>query len=43
MVERRIGGVPGTAGGGVPFLDFSKMLAEKFPALIAFRAAREED
>ncbi|MBI5584459.1 MAG: hypothetical protein HY892_11610 [Deltaproteobacteria bacterium] len=42
MVERRIGGVPGTAGGGVPFLDLSKMLTDKFPALIAFRTAREE-
>jgi tryptophan 2,3-dioxygenase len=40
VVERRIGRVPGTAGGGIPFLDFSRRLQVKFPALIAFRAAR---
>lgn len=40
VVERRIGDVPGTAGGGIPFLDFSRTLNDNFPALIAFRAAR---
>lgn len=40
VVQRRVGAVPGTAGGGIPFLDFSRTLNERFPALIAFRAAR---
>ena len=40
VVLRRVGAVPGTAGGGIPFLDFSRTLNERFPALIAFRAAR---
>ncbi|MEW6720346.1 MAG: tryptophan 2,3-dioxygenase family protein [Thermodesulfobacteriota bacterium] len=39
VVERRVGGVPGTAGGGVPFLDYSRSLVEKFPALAGYRAA----
>jgi hypothetical protein len=38
MVERRTGPVPGTAGGGVPFLDYSRSLVSRFPALIALRA-----
>lgn len=40
MVERRVGGVPGTAGGGVPYLDYSRSLVAMFPALPAWRAER---
>jgi tryptophan 2,3-dioxygenase len=43
MVERRTGAVPGTAGGGAPFLDYSRTLAGLFPALIAFRQALENE
>jgi hypothetical protein len=43
MVERRTGAVPGTAGGGAPFLDYSRTLAGLFPALIAFRKAIENE
>jgi tryptophan 2,3-dioxygenase len=42
LVARRLGEVPGTAGGGAPFLEFFRTLAQRFPALIALRAAREK-
>jgi tryptophan 2,3-dioxygenase len=41
VIARRVGTVPGTAGGGVPYLDFARELISRFPALVAFRAARE--
>jgi len=41
VVARRVGSVAGTAGGGVPYLDFARELLGLFPALVAFRAARE--
>ncbi|RJQ55722.1 MAG: hypothetical protein C4526_02945 [Nitrospiraceae bacterium] len=40
VVKRRLGEVPGTAGSGAPFLDFSQTLTVRFPALIAVKAAR---
>ena len=40
-VARRIGEVPGTAGGGVPYLDFSRELIGHFPALAHFRERYE--
>ncbi len=40
-VARRIGEVPGTAGGGVPYLDFSRELIGLFPALAHFREKGE--
>lgn len=40
VVERRIGNVPGTAGGGVPYLDFSRELIGYFPGLIALNTIK---
>jgi hypothetical protein len=37
VVERRLGPIPGTAGGGVPYLRLSRDLLRYFPALLAFR------
>ncbi len=37
VITRRIGEVPGTAGGGVPYLDFSRALLSHFPALALFQ------
>jgi tryptophan 2,3-dioxygenase len=42
VVARRVGSVAGTAGGGVPYLDFARELIGLFPALVAFRAVREQ-
>ncbi|MBI5740770.1 MAG: hypothetical protein HZA16_08610 [Nitrospirae bacterium] len=41
VVKRRLGEVPGTAGSGASFLDFSQTLTVRFPALIAVKAARQ--
>jgi tryptophan 2,3-dioxygenase len=42
VVERRIGDVPGTAGGGVSYLDFSRSLIEYFPALAGLSGERKK-
>lgn len=42
LVERRIGSISGTAGGGVPYLDFSRELIRWFPGLVALKACREK-
>jgi tryptophan 2,3-dioxygenase len=39
VVAKRIGEVAGTAGGGVPYLDFSRELITLFPALVGYTAA----
>ena len=39
VIARRIGEVAGTAGGGVPYLDFSRELITRFPALAGYAAA----
>ena len=42
VIAGRVGSVAGTAGGGVPYLDFARELIARFPALVMFRAAREQ-
>jgi tryptophan 2,3-dioxygenase len=42
VIARRVGSVPGTAGGGVPYLDFARELISRFPVLVMFRAVREK-
>jgi tryptophan 2,3-dioxygenase len=41
VVEKRLGSVAGTAGGGAPYLDFSRELIGLFPALVGFRELRQ--
>ncbi|MHB8764507.1 MAG: tryptophan 2,3-dioxygenase family protein [Deferrisomatales bacterium] len=41
VVARRLVEVPGTAGGGVPYLRLSRNLVRHFPALVAYRGPAE--